>query len=128
MRDTLKRVIVTDEARQVINQLKSENGKLMFHLSGGCCDGSSPMCFTMGEFRTGTGDILLGEIDECPFYISQSHFDVWKNSQITIDVVKGRGSSFSLEIPLGVRFVVRSQIFSGEDLEKLEPVRVGEER
>ena len=85
MSHTLKRVRVTDEARQVINQLKSENGKLMFHLSGGCCDGSSPMCFGMGEFRIGTGDIRIGEIDECPFYISQSHFDLWKNSQITID-------------------------------------------
>lgn len=123
MSDTLKRVKVTDEARKVINQLKNENGKLMFHLSGGCCDGSSPMCFGMGEFRTGSGDILLGEIDECPFYISQSHFEMWKNSQIIIDVVKGRGSSFSLEIPLGVRFVVRSEIVSNEELERLEPVR-----
>ena len=122
MSDTIKRVIVTDEARKIINQLKSENGRLMFHLSGGCCDGSSPMCFGYGEFHIGERDILLGEIDECPFYISHSHFDLWKNSQITVDVVRGRGASFSLEIPLGVRFVVRSRLVSGDECERLEPV------
>lgn len=122
MSDTIKRVIITDEAREIINQLKRENGRLMFHLSGGCCDGSSPMCFGYGEFRTGEGDILLGEIDECPFYISHSHLDLWKNSQITVDVVRGRGASFSLEIPLGVRFVVRSRLVRGDECEKLEPV------
>lgn len=127
MNDTIKRVIVTDEAREVINRLKSENGKLMFHLSGGCCDGSSPMCFGYGEFRTGEGDILLGHIDGCPFYISHSHFDVWKNSQITVDIVKGRGASFSLEIPLGVRFVVRSRLLSDDEGERLEPVRMNGE-
>jgi len=122
MSDIIKRIVATDKAREVINRLKQEQGKLMFHLSGGCCDGSSPMCFGFGEFRTGAGDILLGEIDNCLFYVSQSHFDIWKNSQLTLDVVKGRGSSFSLEIPLGVRFIVRSRLLQSDESERLEPV------
>ncbi|RMD60403.1 MAG: DUF779 domain-containing protein [Nitrospirae bacterium] len=105
-----KRITITDRAGEVINKLKEEHGSLMFHLSGGCCDGSSPMCFRVGEFKIGESDVLLGEIEGCPFYVSDSHLNIWKNSELTLDVVKGRGSSFSLEIPLGVRFIVHSKI------------------
>jgi len=124
MSDIIKRIVATEKAREVINRLKHEHGKLMFHLSGGCCDGSSPMCFGFGEFRTGGGDILLGEVDNCLFYVSQSHFDIWKDSQLTLDVVKGRGASFSLEIPLGVRFIIRSRVLQGDESVRLKPIVV----
>src|SRR4051794_14966543 len=104
--ESVKRVLVTDEAKRVIEQLRAEHGELMFHQSGGCCDGSSPMCFRKGEFRVGSNDVLLGEIDGCEFYMSRSQFEYWQHTQLTVDVTPGRGASFSLEIPLGVRFLI----------------------
>jgi uncharacterized protein (DUF779 family) len=116
------RVCITDEAKAVIDKLREAHGPLMFHQSGGCCDGSSPMCFRRGEFRTGSSDLLLGAIHGCPFYISRSQYEYWKHTQLTVDITPGRGASFSLEIPLGVRFLLRSRPFTAEERARLEPV------
>lgn len=116
----VSRVLITDEAKRVIDSLREGNGPLMFHQSGGCCDGSSPMCFAEGELMLDDSDILLGEIHGCKFYMSKDQFDYWKHTQLTVDVVKGRGSSFSLEIPLGIRFVIKSKLFSEDELNWLE--------
>ena len=117
------RVEVTDEARLVIDQLREKHGPLMFHQSGGCCDGSSPMCFQEGEFRVGASDVLIGEIHGCNFYISRSQFEHWQDTHLTLDVTHGRGASFSLEIPLGVRFVTKSRVFTDDEKQHLMPVR-----
>jgi len=122
--ERVKRVLVTDEAKRVIRRLREEHGELMFHQSGGCCDGSSPMCFRKGEFRVGSSDVLLGEIDGCEFYMSRSQFEYWQHTQLTVDVTPGRGASFSLEIPLGVRFLIRSRPFTEEERKRLEPIRI----
>jgi hypothetical protein len=116
------RVVATDDAKAVIDQLRDRYGPLMFHQSGGCCDGSSPMCFEDGDFRLGASDVYLGDLHGCPFYMARDQFEYWKHMQLTIDVKEGRGASFSLEIPLGVRFVVRSRLFSDEEYERLPPV------
>jgi len=113
---TLERVKATDAALEIIRQLKAVYGDLMFHQSGGCCDGSAPMCFQLGEFRTGASDVLLGALEGCPFYISRDQYEYWKHTQLIIDVSNGRGSSFSIEIPLGVRFITRSRMFTEEEL------------
>jgi uncharacterized protein (DUF779 family) len=118
----LKRVLVTEEAQKIIKQLQEKHGELMFHQSGGCCDGSSPMCFKKGQFRIGTSDVLLGVIADCPFYMSHDQFMYWQHTQLIIDITPGRGASFSLEIPLGVRFIVRSRVFTDEERKQLEPV------
>jgi len=116
----VKRVIATEATLALIERLKASNGPLMFHQSGGCCDGSSPMCFQLGEFKTGYSDVLMGEIENCPFYMSGDQFEDWKHTQLIIDVTNGRGSSFSIEIPLGVRFLTRSRIFTEEEINELE--------
>ena len=118
----VKRVLITPEAVKVVDTLKATNGELMFHQSGGCCDGSQPMCFEKGEFKTGGSDVKLGSIAGCDFFMSRDQFEYWQNTQLTIDVTPGMGSSFSLEIPLGVRFIVKSAMFKEEDLKDLEPV------
>ncbi len=123
----VKRVLITPEAESVVNQLKTEHGELLFHQSGGCCDGSSPMCFSVNDYRVGENDVKLGEIVGCAFYMSREQFEYWKHTQLIIDVVKGRGASFSLEIPLGVRFLTKSRLFSDEELPQLEPVQIGAE-
>jgi uncharacterized protein (DUF779 family) len=99
----------------------------MFHQSGGCCDGSSPMCFTKGEFRVGANDVWLGQIHGCDFFMTASQFEYWKHTQLTVDVVKGRGASFSLEIPLGVRFLIRSRLFTEAEEQDMAPIMDGEE-
>ena len=111
----VQRVISTEASAELIAKLKASHGPLMFHQSGGCCDGSQPMCFQVGEFRTGGSDVLLGELDGCEFYMSRDQYEYWKHTQLIIDVTRGRGSSFSLEIPLGVRFFVRSRMFTEEE-------------
>jgi uncharacterized protein (DUF779 family) len=113
------RILATEAAIELIEKLKLQHGNLMFHQSGGCCDGSQPMCFTEGEFKTGQTDVCLGEIAGCKFYMAGDQFEYWKHTQLTLDVIPGRGSSFSLEIPLGVRFHIRSRIFSDEELAAL---------
>ena len=104
-------MLVTEAAAAVLRSLEAEHGPLLFHQSGGCCDGSSPMCYPRAEFRIGSRDVLLGEIGGTPFYIGALQFEVWEHTQLTIDVVPGRGGGFSLEAPLGVRFLTRSRIF-----------------
>lgn len=115
----VNRVEITPTAAEVLEYLKSIHGPLMFHQSGGCCDGSQPMCFQLGEFYLGSSDVCLGQILGCPFWMSQDQFEYWKHTQLTIDIVEGRGSSFSLEIPLGKRFIVRSRLFLEEELQHL---------
>ncbi len=118
----VKRVLITEKAIEIVNQLVDRHGPLMFHQSGGCCDGSQPMCFQEGDFKVGSSDVCLGSIHGCNFYMSADQFEYWKHSQLTIDATPGRGASFSLEIPLGVRFITRSRIFTMEELDHLEPV------
>ncbi len=114
MPDTQK-VIATEAALALIERLKAKHGPLMFHQSGGCCDGSSPMCYPRGEFLVGDSDILLGEIGGSPFYIGAAQYDYWKHTQLIIDVVPGRGGMFSLEGPEGLRFLTRSRLFTDEE-------------
>ena len=121
-----KRVLVSDKAAQVIRELKEKHGELMFHQSGGCCDGSSPMCFPKGELMIDDNDIWLGTIEGCEFHMSKDQFEYWKHTQLTVDVTPGRGASFSLEIPMGIRFVIKSRLYTPEESENLEPIRVGE--
>jgi len=99
---------------------------MMFHQSGGCCDGSSPMCYPAGEFRVGGSDVLLGRVHGCPFYMARDQFELWQNTHLTVDVVKGRGASFSAEIPLGLRFIIHSRLFTDEELAELPPVEPAE--
>lgn len=122
----IPRVKVTDEAKKVIAELRSKHGELMFHQSGGCCDGSSPMCYEAGDFLVGASDVWLGEIDGCDFYMAKDQFEYWKHTELTIDVTPGRGASFSLEIPLGVRFVTKSRVFTHEESQKLIETRLGD--
>ena len=116
----IPRVLATDEALALIAKLKAKHGPLMFHQSGGCCDGSSPMCFPEGELLVGDGDVLLGEIGGCPFYMSAAQYEYWKHTQIIIDVVPGRGGMFSLEGPEGLRFLTRSRLFDDEEQAALD--------
>lgn len=118
----VKRVSITDKARAVVDQLREQHGELMFHQSGGCCDGSSPMCFEKGEFLLGSRDLCLGSVHGCGFYMASDQFKYYENMHICVDVVEGRGSSFSLEIPLGVRFMAVSRVFNDEELKQLEPI------
>lgn len=122
----VQRVLVSEEAARVIDQLRASNGPLMFHQSGGCCDGSSPMCFPKGELMLNETDVWIGSIHGCDFYMSQDQFEYWKHTQLTVDVTPGRGSSFSLEIPLGIRFLIRSRLYTDEEINNLPPIRYGE--
>ncbi|WP_042478549.1 DUF779 domain-containing protein [Bacillus ndiopicus] len=115
----VERVIATDVALDLINLLVERHGPVMFHQSGGCCDGSSPMCYPQGDLMLGEQDILLGEIGSAPFYIHKSQYDYWKHTQLIIDVVDGRGGMFSLEGVEGKRFLTRSRIFTQEEQQEL---------
>jgi uncharacterized protein (DUF779 family) len=114
------RVIATAAAEELIARLKARHGSLLFHQSGGCCDGSSPMCYPEAEFRTGPSDVFLGEIAGCRFYMGAAQFEHWRHTQLIIDVVPGRGAGFSVEAPEGVRFITRSRIFNPAELEALD--------
>jgi uncharacterized protein len=114
------RVEITEAATEIVARLKGIHGALMFHQSGGCCDGSSPMCYPKGDFRVGPQDVLLGEIAGCQFYIGAAQFEYWRHTQLIIDVVPGRGSGFSVEAPEGVRFLTRSRVFSDDEVTALE--------
>jgi uncharacterized protein (DUF779 family) len=118
----IKRVLVDTDASALIAELKGRFGELMFHQSGGCCDGSSPMCFEKGDFKLGGSDVKLGEIDGCEFWMSKDQFEYWQHTQLTIGVTKGRGSSFSIEIPTGFRFMIHSRLFTDNELSQLEGV------
>ena len=116
----ISRVLATDATLALIARLKAKHGSLMFHQSGGCCDGSAPMCFPAGELLVGDSDVLLGEIGGCPFYMSAAQYAYWKHTQLIIDVVPGRGGMFSLEGPEGLRFLTRSRLFSDEEQAMLD--------
>jgi hypothetical protein len=120
----VERVLATDATVALIDKLSKMHGPLMFHPSGGCCDGSAPMCYPLGEFKTGGSDVKLGSIAGCPFYMSASQFEYWQHTQLIIDVVKGRGSGFSLEAPEGFRFLTRSRVFTDEEVEELSETPV----
>jgi uncharacterized protein len=122
------RVAVTPEAADLLRRLREDHGPLMFHQSGGCCDGSSPMCFPLGDFITGDADVLLGTLpagpgpdDAVPVWMSKAQFEYWRHTHLTIDVVPGRGAGFSVEAPHGVRFLLRSRLLTDEELAALEP-------
>jgi len=123
----IPRVLVSEAAASLIQQLKEQHGELLFHQSGGCCDGSSPMCFEISDFKIGYSDVGLGVIEGCEFWMSKDQFDYWQHTQLTLDVVDGRGSSFSIEIPTGKRFIIRSMLFTDEQIKKLQPVFLKED-
>ncbi|RFA21038.1 DUF779 domain-containing protein [Subtercola boreus] len=117
--ETQSRVAANDAAAELLRKLWDQYGPLMFHQSGGCCDGSSPMCYPAGDFITSDADVLLGVLDIAPpggepqpidFWMSAEQFAYWSHTHLTIDVVKGRGSGFSVEAPEGVRFMIRSRL------------------
>ena len=119
---THQRVAVTDAAASLVRDLTERHGPLMFHQSGGCCDGSAPMCYPVGMFITGSSDVLLGTMDvgvddPVEIYMSQSQFEYWKYTHLTIDVVTGRGAGFSVEGPTGMRFLIRSRMLDEAELE-----------
>ncbi|MDR0269355.1 DUF779 domain-containing protein [Paenibacillus sp.] len=116
----VRKVIATDAALELIELLRTKHGPVMFHQSGGCCDGSSPMCFPLGEFLVGESDVRMGEIGGAPFYMSKAQYEYWKYTQLIIDVVPGRGGMFSLEGPEEKRFLTRSRIFSEEEQRMLK--------
>ena len=128
-----KRIEVAPEAEVLLRKLSEVNGPLMFHQSGGCCDGSAPMCYLRGEFRVGAADVLLGELEiegvaePIQVWISLEQFEYWKHTSITIDAVPGRGGGFSLETPEGMRFIIRSRVFTDDEARELDgqPVMLG---
>jgi uncharacterized protein (DUF779 family) len=117
---TVSRVSNTPAAAALIAKLRAAHGNLLFHQSGGCCDGSAPMCYPLGEFKIGQRDVYLGCIAGCPLYISGPQFEYWQHTHLIIDVVPGRGAGFSLEAPEGMRFLTRSRVFTEAELEELD--------
>ncbi|WP_227983446.1 DUF779 domain-containing protein [Nocardia spumae] len=111
------RVDLTEAAQSLLDDLVRRHGPVMFHQSGGCCDGSAPMCFPRGEFRVGASDVLLGRVGaDTPFWMSADQYEYWKHTHLTVDVVRGRGSGFSLEAPEGVRFLIRSRLLTDDEV------------
>ena len=117
---TIERVKATEAAVELIRKLRAAHGPLLFHQSGGCCDGSAPMCYPAEEFKIGQRDVWLGEVEGTPVYIGGQQFELWKHTQLIIDAVPGRGAGFSLEAPEGYRFLTRSRVFTDEEAAELE--------
>ncbi len=115
-----KRVESTDLCDQWIDRLSETHGPLMFYQSGGCCEGSAPLCMKKGEMRIGDSDVLLGIINGAPFYISGSQYEVWKHTKVIVDIVNGGGNAFSLESPEGISFHIRSKVFSEAELAQMD--------
>ncbi|BCS30814.1 acetaldehyde dehydrogenase [Luteitalea sp. TBR-22] len=122
---TVPRVTCTPAAEDLIRTLQAEHGPVLFHQSGGCCDGSSPMCYPQSDFIVGDRDVCLGTIADAPFYMSPSQFEYWQHTQLIIDVVPGRGGMFSLENGREVRFLTRSRLFDEQEAASLAPVTTG---
>lgn len=114
-----ERVSITEEAKKVVEKLKATHGELIFHQSGGCCDGSAPMIFEKEDMYLDDSDILLGQLVGVNYYMNEEQFEYWKHTHLTVDITKGRGSSFSLEIPLGLRFIIHSRVLTEEENEIL---------
>ena len=112
-----ERVAITEKAIEVLKQLKGKHGNLIFHQSGGCCDGSAPMVLEEGDMYLDDSDILLGQLEGVNYYMNQDQFEYWKHTHLTVDITEGRGSSFSLEIPLGLRFIIRSRLLTDKENE-----------
>jgi hypothetical protein len=117
----MKRIAITEKAAKIVNQLKEQHGNLIFHQSGGCCDGSAPMILPEEDMYLDESDILLGELEGVNFYMNQDQFEYWKHTHLTIDITEGRGASFSLEIPLGLRFIIHSRLLTEEENAVLNP-------
>ena len=109
------RVAITSSAEELLHKLKGEHGELIFHQSGGCCDGSSPMVIKKDEMFLNESDVLMGNVGGVDFYMNRDQFEYWKHTHLTVDITKGRGSSFSLDIPTGFRFIIRSRLFTEEE-------------
>jgi uncharacterized protein (DUF779 family) len=129
MDDAVERVAVTAKAAELLRLLRVDHGPLMFHQSGGCCDGSAPMCYPAGDLIVGASDVYLGDLDistsvdpfePIPVYISKPQFQYWSHTHITIDVVPGRGAGFSLEAPTGQRFIIHSRLFTDDETARIE--------
>ena len=119
----IKRLLVTPAAAEVIEQLKKENGELVFNQSGGCCDGTAPMCYAKSDFHVPSRNVKMGEICGCEFFIDKDQFEYFRHSEITIDVKEEKaafGNSFSLEIDLGYQFITKSRIFTDEEYKEIE--------
>jgi uncharacterized protein (DUF779 family) len=114
--DPPQQVLTTPAAVALMEKLAAKHGPLMFHQSGGCCDGSSPMCYPLGDFVVGDSDVLLATVEGAPFYMSRSQFEYWKHTQLILDVVPGRGGMFSLDGPEGLRFLIRSRVFTDAEI------------
>ncbi len=114
-----QQVEITEKAAEVVRKLKDEYGEVIFHQSGGCCDGTAPMMIEKDDMYLDESDIFLGELEGVPYYMSEDMYDIWKYTHITVDVTEGRGSTFSLEIPLGLRFIIHSRIMTGEEAKSL---------
>jgi uncharacterized protein (DUF779 family) len=119
------RVSATPAALELIERLRVQHGELMFHQSGGCCDGSAPMCFGRGELLVGDADVKLGEIGGVPFYMSRSQFAYWEHTHLIIDAIPGSGGMFSLERPTGLRFLTRSRLYDDAEWAALPPLEAG---
>ena len=117
--DGSARVVATEGALALLGDIKADHGDVLFHQSGGCCDGSSPMCYPLGDFHIGTSDVLLGQIDGSDVYISGPQFEAWRHTQLILDVVDGRGGMFSLDNGREKRFHTRSRLFTEDELRKL---------
>ena len=115
----VEHVVATGAAVAMIAKLRERHGNLMFHQSGGCCDGSSPMCYPAGEFRTGPQDVLLGTVSGAEVFIARDQHAVWAHTQLIIDLVVGRGGGFSLEAPEGMRFLTRGRVFTEAELDEI---------
>lgn len=115
----MERVAITDKAVALVKQLQEKHGELIFHQSGGCCDGSSPMIFEKEDMYLDDSDILLGQVAGLNYYMNRDQYEYWKHTHLTIDITEGRGSSFSLEIPLGFRFIIHSRLLTKEENEVL---------
>ncbi|MDA9086207.1 DUF779 domain-containing protein [Methylophilaceae bacterium] len=116
----ITRITSTDKADKLIDELREVHGDLMFHQSGGCCDGSAPMCFPKGEFYLGNSDVEIGIVNNVPFYMSAEQFEYWEHTHLTLDAIKGTGGQFSLERPTGLRFIIRSRIYTDEEWDYLK--------
>ncbi|MYN30522.1 DUF779 domain-containing protein [Duganella levis] len=121
MNHAIARVTATPAALDMIAALRDRHGPLMFFQSGGCCDGSTPMCYPAGEFSISDTDVYLGNLDGTPFYMGREQFEYWEHTQLIIDVVEGNGGMFSLDNGTGKRFLTRSRLFSDEELAMLQP-------
>jgi len=114
-----QQVDISDKAAEVVRKLKDQYGEVIFHQSGGCCDGTAPMMIEKDDFYLDESDIFLGELEGVPYYMSEDMYEIWKYTHISVDVTEGRGSTFSLEIPLGLRFIIHSRIMTGEEAQSL---------